>query len=126
MAGQNHHFSQYATEKIPYAIQRYVQETNRLYGVLNRRLADREFIAGDYSIADMACYPWVLLHERQQQNIADFSHLGRWLKQIKERPAVQKAYDVARSINQESTMTEDARKVLFGQTSDVVNKPVAN
>jgi len=73
MAGQNHHFSQYAPEKLPYAINRYVNETNRLYGVLNKRLADRPFVAGDYSIADMAAYPWVVPYERQGQNLADFS-----------------------------------------------------
>ena len=69
MAGQNHHFAQYAPERIPYAITRYVNETNRLYGVLDRRLADREFIAEVYSIADMACYPWIVPHQRQQQNL---------------------------------------------------------
>ena len=72
MAGQNHHFAGYAPEKIPYAIERYVNETNRLYGVLDRRLADRDFIAGDYSIADMACYPWIVPWERQGQNLDDF------------------------------------------------------
>src|SRR4249920_1360760 len=77
MAGQNHHFSHYAPEKLPYAINRYVKETGRLYAVLNKRLADREYIAGDYSIADMACYPWVL-PERQSQQLEDFPHLKRW------------------------------------------------
>jgi len=77
MAGQNHHFSNYAQEKIKYAIDRYVNETNRLYGVLNKRLADREFIAGDYSIADMASYPWVVPYKNQSQNIDDFPHLKR-------------------------------------------------
>ena len=76
MAGQNHHFSRYAPEKIPYAIERYVKETNRLYGVLNRRLADREFVAGAYSIADMAAYPWVVPHEAQGQRLEDFPHPG--------------------------------------------------
>src|SRR3569623_117028 len=75
MAGQNHHFSAYAPEKLPYAINRYVNETNRLYGVLNKRLADRDFIAGDYSIADMASYPWIVPYERQQQKLEDFPHL---------------------------------------------------
>ena len=82
MAGQNHHFSQYAAERIPYATERYVKETNRLYGVLNRRLADREFVAGEYSIADMACYPWIVPHERQGQNLDDFPHLRRWFAAI--------------------------------------------
>ena len=85
MAGQNHHFAQYAPERIPYAIERYVKETNRLYGVLNRRLADREFVAGEYSIADMACYPWIVPHERQGQNLDDFPHLRRWFAAIAAR-----------------------------------------
>ena len=87
MAGQNHHFSNYAQEKIKYAIDRYVNETNRLYGVLNKRLADRAFIAGDYSIADMASYPWVVGYKNQSQNIDDFPHLKRWLETIQARPA---------------------------------------
>jgi GSH-dependent disulfide-bond oxidoreductase len=77
MAGQNHHFGTYAPEKIPYAIERYEKETGRLYAVLNQRLADREFIAGDYSIADMASYPWTVSHERQKQDLNDFPHLKR-------------------------------------------------
>ena len=88
MLGQNHHFSQYAPEKIPYAIERYVKETNRLYGVLDRRLADREFVAGpDYSIADMASYPWIVPWEKQGQNLDDFPNLKRWFTAIAERPA---------------------------------------
>ena len=88
MAGQNHHFRNYAAEKIPYAIDRYVNETNRLYGVLNKRLADRAFVAGkDYSIADMASYPWTVSHERQGQNLNDFPHLKRWFEAIRARPA---------------------------------------
>ncbi|HWG06821.1 MAG TPA: glutathione S-transferase N-terminal domain-containing protein, partial [Beijerinckiaceae bacterium] len=84
MLGQNHHFANYASEKIPYAIDRYVKETNRLYGVLNHRLADREFVAGDYSIADMACYPWIVPYERQAQKLEDFPHLQRWFHTIRE------------------------------------------
>lgn len=100
MAGQNHHFGSFAPEKIPYAIERYVRETARLYGVLDRRLADRPFVAGEYSIADMACYPWVVSHPRQQQRLEDFPNLHRWFQAIAERPAVKQAYaraaDVAR------------------------------
>ena len=92
MAGQNHHFRNYAVEKIKYAIDRYVNETNRLYGVLNKRLSDREFIAGDYSIADMASYPWVVPYKNQGQNIDDFPHLKRWLETIRARPATMRAY----------------------------------
>src|SRR5947209_1053281 len=87
MAGQNHHFRNYAVEKIKYAIDRYVNETNRLYGVLNKRLADRAFIAGEYSIADMACYPWIVPYKNQEQNIDDFPNLKRWLETIAARPA---------------------------------------
>ena len=120
MAGQNHHFNRYAPEKIPYAIERYVKETNRLYGVLNRRLADREFMTGPYSIADMASYPWVVPHEAQGQNLDDFPHLKRWFEAIRERPAVKRAYAVADQFKTPPTMTEDAKKVLFGQTAAVV------
>jgi GST-like protein len=98
MAGQNHHFSRFAPEKIPYAIERYVSETQRLYGVLNKRLADREFVAGAFSIADMAAYPWVVPHEAQGQNLADFPHLQRWFAAIKNRPATIRAYALAESI----------------------------
>ena len=99
MLGQNHHFAIYAPEKIPYAIERYVKETARLYGVLNKRLGDREFVAGDYSIADMACYPWITGYERQGQDLGDFPHLKRWFETIQARPAVQAAYKVAEAIN---------------------------
>ncbi len=120
MAGQNHHFGTYAPEKIPYAINRYVNETNRLYGVLNKRLADRPFIAGDYSIADMASYPWIVPYERQGQKLEDFPHLKRWFEEIKARPATIRAYDRAKEVNSQPTVSEDARKVLFGQTASVV------
>lgn len=121
MAGQNHHFARYALEKIPYAIDRYVKETNRLYGVLNKRLADRPFIAGDYSIADMASYPWIVSHENQGQNLSDFPHLKRWFEAIAARPATIRAYAKAKEINpQPSQMTDEERKILFGQTAAVV------
>ncbi len=117
MAGQNHHFVQYAPEKLPYAINRYVNETNRLYGVLNKRLADREFVAGAYSIADMASYPWIVPHKRQQQNLDDFPHLKRWFETIQSRPAVQRAYALAEKINTAPTVSEESRALLFGQTA---------
>lgn len=120
MAGQNHHFSQYAPEKIPYAIDRYVKETNRLYGVLDKRLSDREYIAGAYSIADMACYPWIVPYERQGQNLADFPHLRRWFEAIKARPATVSAYEKGKAINTAPSVTEEAKKILFGQTAAVV------
>ena len=117
MAGQNHHFSDYAPEKIGYAIDRYVNETNRLYGVLNQCLTDREFIAGAYSIADMAAYPWIVPHKRQGQKLEDFPHLQRWFEAIRARPAVQRAYALAKAINTAPTVSEEARKILFGQTA---------
>ncbi|PBQ05442.1 thiol:disulfide oxidoreductase [Pseudomonas congelans] len=100
MAGQNHHFNRFAKEKIPYAIERYVNETARLYGVLDKRLADREFVAGDeYSIADMAIYPWIVPHTYQQQNLDDFPHLKRWFDSIAGREATQRAYALVEKIN---------------------------
>jgi GST-like protein len=117
MAGQNHHFVRYATEKLPYAIERYVNETNRLYGVLDRRLQDRDFIAGEFSIADIACYPWIVPHEAQQQRLEDFPHLRRWFLRMRERPATVRAYAKAAAVSTQDTMTEEAKRVLFGQTA---------
>ena len=122
MAGQNHHFTRYAPEKIPYATERYVKETNRLYGVLNRRLADREYIAGAYSIADMAAYPWVVPHEAQGQNLDDFPHLLRWFEAIKSRPATLRAYGLGAGLNSNPTVNEESRKILFGQTAQTIDK----
>jgi GST-like protein len=122
MAGQNHHFVQYAPERIPYAMDRYVKETNRLYGVLDRRLADREFIAGDYSIADMASYPWIVPHKKQQQNLDDFPHLKRWFDAIRARPATERAYEKGAAISNTPVMTEEGKKILFGQTAGVVKR----
>jgi len=117
MLGQNHHFRTYAPEKLEYAITRYENETNRLYGVLNKRLADRAFMAGDYSIADMASYPWIVPYERQGQNLDDFPHLKRWFFEIKERPATIRAYEKAKDVSQTATVNEESRKILFGQTA---------
>ncbi|WP_039889297.1 glutathione S-transferase N-terminal domain-containing protein [Acidiphilium sp. PM] len=117
MAGQNHHFVQYAPEKLSYAINRYVNETNRLYGVLNKRLADRAFIAGDYSIADMASYPWIVPHQRQQQNLDDFLHLKRWFETIRTRPAVERAYALAEKVNTTPVVSDQSRALLFGQSA---------
>ena len=117
MAGQNHHFVQYAPERIPYAMERYVKETNRLYGVLNKQLADKEYIAGAYSIADMACYPWIVPYERQQQNLDDFPNLKRWFNAMAARPAVQRAYARAKEVNEASTVTPESRTILFGQAA---------
>ena len=118
MLGQNHHFNRYATEKIPYAIDRYVNETRRLYGVLNKRLEGRDFIAGeDYSIADMAAYPWIVGYENQGMALVDFPHLERWFEAIRARPATQRAYALGDQIKDKFDLTtdEEARKILFGQ-----------
>jgi GSH-dependent disulfide-bond oxidoreductase len=120
MAGQNHHFVHYAPEKIAYAINRYVKETSRLYAVLDRRLAGREYIAGDYSIADMACYPWIFPHERQQQKLEEFPDLKRWFEAIRERPAVKNAYDKGRAISDRPVVDDEAKKFLFGQSAETV------
>jgi GSH-dependent disulfide-bond oxidoreductase len=99
MLGQNHHFTQYAPEQIPYAINRYLKETERLYGVLDKQLSNREYITGKYSIADMAAYPWIVPYERQQINLNDFSNVKRWFDSIQNRPAVKRAYAKAEAIN---------------------------
>src|SRR6516165_5698486 len=119
MAGQNNHFSNYAVEKLPYAIDRYRNEVNRLYGVLNWQLADRTFIAGDYSIADMASYPWVVPYERQGQKLEDFPNLKRWFEAIRARPAVVRAYEKAKAVNPNlgGICTAEERAILFGQTA---------
>jgi GST-like protein len=118
MAGQNHHFARYAPEKIPYAITRYVNETNRLYGVLNKRLADRAYIAGaDYSIADIACYPWIVPYESQGQRLEDFPYLQRWFDTIRARPSTVRAYEKGQGVSTQTLMTEEAKKILFGQTA---------
>jgi len=118
MAGQNHHFGVYAPEKIPYAIDRYVKETNRLYGVLDRRLAGRAFIAGEqYTIADMAAYPWIVPWQRQQQDLQAFPELQRWFQQVQERPATVRAYQQGEPYSNRPAVTEAGKKLLFGQTA---------
>lgn len=115
MAGQNHHFSGYAPEKIPYAIKRYVDETHRLYRVLNDHLAGREFISKDYSIADIAIYPWIVPHERQGQDLNEFPNLKRWFEAVAARPATIRAYEKAKDINTQPSVSEESKKILFGQ-----------
>ncbi|MFO0648142.1 MAG: glutathione S-transferase N-terminal domain-containing protein [Polyangiales bacterium] len=115
MAGQAHHFRQYAPEKIPYAIERYTREVARLYGVMNKRLEDREFLAGDYSIADMACWPWVVPYERQGQKLEDFPNLARWFELVKARPAVQRGFDAGKELRTAGELDAKAREVLFGK-----------
>ncbi|HRO68567.1 MAG TPA: glutathione S-transferase N-terminal domain-containing protein [Pseudobdellovibrionaceae bacterium] len=115
MAGQNHHFTQYAPEKVPYAIERYVKETARLYGVLNKRLADRSYVAGDYSIADMAIYPWIVPYEKQSQNLSDFPHLKAWFERMAARPAVKRVYEKAEQLNPTRPLSDEEKNVLFGK-----------
>lgn len=121
MAGQNHHFSQYAPEKIDYAINRYVNETGRLYSVLNKQLSGREFVAGKaYSIADMASYPWIVPHQSQHQNLEDFPNLKRWFEMIKARPATIRAYAKAEEFKKQSISIEESRALLFNQSANTV------
>jgi GST-like protein len=117
MAGQTHHFRLYAPEKVPYAIERYTNEVNRLYGVMNRRLEDRDYLAGDYSIADMACVGWVRGYERQGQNIDDFPNVKRWLETMLERPGVQRGFAVNKADREKRDIAKDkdAQAILFGQ-----------
>jgi len=123
MAGQNHHFNQYAPEKIPYAIDRYVKETGRLYAVLDRRLGDHEFVAGSsYSIADIAAYPWIVPHERQNQKLEDFPNLKRWFEMIQARPATVRAYEKAEAFKDQVLDIEKSRSLLFNQSANTVNR----
>jgi GSH-dependent disulfide-bond oxidoreductase len=117
MAGQIGHFNVYAPEKVPYAIDRYTRETHRLYGVLDRRLADRDFIAGEFSIADIACYPWIVPHEAHGQDLNDFPHLQRWFHAIATRPATLRTYDGVENVYapRQQAISEEERRVLFGQ-----------
>lgn len=119
MAGQNHHFNRYAPEQIPYAQKRYIDETNRLYGVLDRQLAGKPFVTGeDYSIADMAIYPWIVPHEAQGQNLDDFPNLKRWFEAVKARPATIRAYAKGEEVRPGNpAMSEEDKKILFGQTA---------
>ena len=113
MAGQAHHFRAFASEHVPYGIARYTQEVNRLYGVLDRQLAIKEFVAGDYSIADMAIWPWIKPHERQGQDLADFPALRRWFDAVGQRPAVRRALE----LGDERRADEEGHRHLYGQTA---------
>ena len=116
MAGQAGHFNVHAAQKLPYAIDRYTKETKRLYTVLNGRLADRQFIAGDYSIADIACYPWIVPHEGHGQQLDRFPHLARWFETIAARPATVRAYVGVKDVYSNATepLSQQARNALFG------------
>ncbi len=117
-ASQNHHFAQYAPEKLPYAIERYVKETHRLYGVLDQRLAEQPYVAGErYTVADIACYPWIVPHERQRQNLEDFPHLKRWFTQIAARPATVRAYGRAPQFSSQSVGAAQTRRTPTDQSA---------
>jgi len=123
MAGQAGHFRVYAPEPIPYAIERYTKEVNRLYGVVDKELAQHEYVAGGYSIADMAIYPWIVPHEPHGQRLGDFPHLQRWFEAMQARPAVQRAYEgVEPAYSNAKNISDEERRVLFGQTADSVKR----
>jgi GST-like protein len=117
MLGQAHHFRNYAPEEIQYGIDRYTNEANRLYGVMDRRLADREFLAGPYSIADMACWPWIVLHKNHGQDLDEFPNVKRWFETIRARPAVQRGFEVGSELRVAAGPDEKAKQILFGQTA---------
>jgi GST-like protein len=123
MAGQNSHFKNYTTD-MPYPLKRYVDETARLFAVLDKRLQDREFVAGDYSIADMACYPWTVLHEMLGQDLDLFPSLKRWHQAIKSRPASQRAYALADKVKKIAppVSDEERRQNMFGQNASTVRR----
>lgn len=116
MAGQAHHFRAFASEQVPYGIRRYTDECNRLYGVMDRQLAKQHYLAGDYSIADIACWPWVVPHERQGQDLGEFPHLKRWFENIRQRPGVQRGF----KLGHEKMMDREGYRFLYGQTAGMV------
>jgi GST-like protein len=124
MAGQAHHFRSYAPEKIPYAVDRYTNEVGRLYAVLNKQLAGQDYVAGDYSIADMAIWPWVVPWQMQGQNMDDFPHLKAWFERMLARPAVAKGRAVGEELRKPISSNPDEdqeqRKILFGQSAKTV------
>ena len=121
MFGQNLHFGQYAPEKIPYAIKRYTNETSRLLAVLNKHLSDRKYMAGDeYTIADMATYPWIYKYPFLDVALDDYPHVKRWFDQVAARPATARAYEIGAGINTTPTVTEQSRRFLMGQTAATI------
>lgn len=122
MAGQLSHFVNYAPEHNPYAHERYKNEYDRLLGVMNTRLADRDCLAGDYSIADMASFPWVAGYKRFGTDLDNFSHLRRWFDTLKSRPAVRRGMDAGEDWSRPQLTDEESRKILFGQTAQTIAK----
>ena len=121
IAGQAHHFRAFAPETVPYGIERYTQEVNRLYGDMERQLGDSAYLAGEYSIADIACWPWVVPHERQGQNLNGFPNLKCWFETIRDRPGVQRGF----ALGNETMMDREGYKFLYGQTAATVNEQTA-
>lgn len=120
MAGQLSHFVNYAPKAVPYAHKRYANEYDRLIGVMERRLADREFLAGDYSIADMASWPWLRPFKRFGQSLDAFPEVRRWHEAMKSRPAVRRAIEIGGDWQKPGEMDEEARKILFDQTAESI------
>jgi GST-like protein len=114
MLGQAHHFRTYSPERIPYAIDRYTNEAATIYGVLDQRLRDSEYLAGDYSIADVCVFPWTVFYKRQGQSKDDFPHFARWFEAVKARPAVRRGIDVGKELRTE-TLTTEQRQTVFGK-----------
>ena len=117
MLGQAHHFRIYAPEQLPYAVDRYTNEAKRLYGVMNKQLKDHAYLAGDYSIADIACYPWVRPYKNQGQDLAEFPALEAWFNRVGERPAVARAVHLGDEVRKQYNLAQDkeAQKIMFGQ-----------
>ena len=125
MAGQLGHFTNYAPEKIPYALNRYGDEYNRLLGVIEKRLAGKDYLCGDYSIADMASWPWVVVHERVKQSLDEFPRVLAWDERMQARPAVAAGKDLGKELRRRFEDDEEARRMLFGQTAASVAKSVS-
>ena len=117
MAGQLSHFVNYAPGEHPYSKKRYADEYNRCLGVLERRLQGRDYLVGEYSIADMASWPWVLIAKPLGQPLDDFPNVAAWRERIKARPAVQRGVDLGKELRRRGPHTEDERKILFNQTA---------
>lgn len=125
MAGQLGHFKNYAQVRIEYAIERYANEYNRLLGVMDRRLADREYLGGEYSIADIASWPWVRPHDRYEQPLDEFPNVARWLDAIASRPAVQRGIELGKDWWTSGDVNDESRKHLFGQTASAIKELAA-
>ena len=123
MSGQRGHFVNHAPQPAnAYGLERYSKETNRLHGVLDKQLADRDYIAGEYSIADMACYPWCVSAKRYGTDYTEFANVRAWMERMGARPAVKKAYEIGKTYEGQRASDEEAKKILYGQTADSVKR----